>query len=125
MEKNGLIVIKLRLFLIRLFRYTRYFFLCYMKEAWKWEYESCKRCGKIFRIQWHVSDSIWNKVMNVNDGSGGSLCVDCFIKIAKDKCPVICDEFIKMRLFYPDISFNYVDLNDPNNYSYIVKKQMK
>ena len=51
----------------------------------KWPYESCKRCGKSFRIVWSVKDEFWYKVMQRKDNGGGSLCLDCFIELAENK----------------------------------------
>lgn len=61
------------------------FFSHFIREVFSWEYESCKKCGSIFRIMWHVDDHIWQEVVGVNDDTGGSLCVDCFVKLAEKK----------------------------------------
>lgn len=68
-------------------------------ESFTWEYESCKICGNSFRIRWQVKDELWYKVMNVKDETGGSLCLDCFIKKAESKGIIIdrCD--VEMELF--------------------------
>lgn len=51
---------------------------------------------------WHVDDHIWQEVVGVNDDTGGSLCVDCFVKLAEKKSIYIKPEEIKLDLFYPE-----------------------
>jgi hypothetical protein len=85
----------------RIIRRVKYF-PKFIKEAFSWEYESCKRCGSIFRIVWNVDDKIWQKVMEVSDDGGGSLCIDCFVKIAESKGIIIKPEQINIKLFYPE-----------------------
>lgn len=90
-----------RLWIKRLLRRIRFIFID--RTMFSWEYESCKHCGKCFRINWQVKDEIWNKVAGVTDGSGGSLCIDCFINIAEDKGIKINDTmFEHISIFLPN-----------------------
>ncbi|MGE5438025.1 MAG: hypothetical protein ACM3O3_12500 [Syntrophothermus sp.] len=91
----------LKIFLNRFIRRLKYF-KYFIKESLIWEYESCKRCGNSFRIRWNIKDEIWNKVTNTNDDSGGSYCVDCFIKLAENKNITIKNDDIELNLFYPN-----------------------
>jgi len=68
-------------------------------ESFTWEYESCIICGNSFRIRWQVKDELWQKVMNVTDETGGSLCLDCFIKKAEQKGITINQCDIEMEIF--------------------------
>ena len=67
----------------------------------QWPYESCRKCGKSFRLLWNVKDQLWKKVMNVNDEDGGSYCVDCFIERANKIGIIIPNEDINIELFQP------------------------
>jgi hypothetical protein len=73
-----------------------------INECFTWEYESCINCGKNFRICWSVKNEIWENVIGVKDGTGGSLCIDCFIVIA-EKMGIYLneDDFDFINLFYP------------------------
>jgi len=66
----------------RLFRAIRHIPV-FLYESFTYQCESCRVCGRCFRVRWSVRDDIWQKVMNVNDCGGGSLCLDCFIKRAE------------------------------------------
>lgn len=60
----------------------------------QWPYESCKVCGKAFRVRWDVDNFVWYKVMNVCDDGGGSLCIDCFIEKAEQQgVPIVRGDF--------------------------------
>lgn len=83
----------------RILRRIKYVFLF---RSLSWKYESCKDCGHCFRINWSVKDEIWEKVMGVSDGGGGSLCIDCFIERAEKKGIYIKDEDYGIRLFIPE-----------------------
>jgi len=87
------------LVLRRIIRRIRYF-PTFLLESYKWEYESCERCGSAFRVIWSVDDKTWAKVMSRDDG-GGCVCVDCFVKIAESKGVVIEPKNVKLNLFYP------------------------
>lgn len=89
------------LFLKRIIRRIKYFPI-YLKEARSWEYESCKRCGSIFRLVWTIDNELWKKVMDVNDDGGGSVCIDCFIKLAENKNVEIKNKNLKIDPFYPN-----------------------
>jgi len=67
-----------------------------------WEYESCIVCGRSFRIGWDVRDHIWQAVMDVKDGSGGSLCVDCFVERAEAKGVKFKSDDFDMYIFTPE-----------------------
>jgi len=51
----------------------------FLYESWTWEYESCKDCGKTFRVLWAVDDKTWKFVMG---NAEGCFCVACFVKRA-------------------------------------------
>jgi len=90
------------MFIIRIIRRIKYIPI-FLYESFKWEYETCKICGTAFRINWAVKDEIWQNVMKVDDGSGGSLCLDCFIKKA-EKININLDlKDFKIDLFYPTL----------------------
>ena len=68
----------------------------------QWPYESCRICGKAFRINWSVADEYWCKVVGVSDDGGGSLCIDCFLECAdyiKIDIPI---SKIKIGIFKPE-----------------------
>jgi len=88
------------IFLKRIIRRIKYFPI-FLFEILKWKYESCQKCGSIFRILWNVNDDIWSKVTGSNDGGGGSYCIDCFVKIAEAKNIIIESKDIELNLFYP------------------------
>lgn len=88
-----------KMFFIRIIRRIKYI-PSFIKQSFNWEYESCKICSNSFRIMWHVNDNIWQKVMNINDDGGGSLCVDCFIKKAEKQGIIIKESEIQINLFY-------------------------
>lgn len=67
-------------FIKRFFRRLRYAFQFY--EMWTWRYESCRRCGKCYRLPCGIQEEIWLKV---NGKSEGCLCFDCFIILAQEK----------------------------------------
>jgi len=90
-----------KLFFKRLFRRLRHVPV-FLKESYNWEYETCQTCGNSFRILWSIKDKIWNKVTETNDGSGGSYCVDCFIKEAeRQKIKITKDDFNFIEPFNP------------------------
>jgi len=89
------------IFTKRLFKRIKYLPL-FIHEAAIWQYETCQKCGNAFRIRWHVNDEIWQKVMNVKDDSGGSMCLDCFVKKAEKISIILKDTDIRMELFYGD-----------------------
>lgn len=62
-----------------------------------WPCESCKRCGKCFRLMWNVEDNYWRKVFG--DPDGGVLCLDCFLALAKKKGVVIPTSSITVEPF--------------------------
>jgi hypothetical protein len=82
-------------------------FLWFLIYQWKsltlkqWPYESCRKCGKSFRLLWYVEDIYWKRVMDVNDSGGGSYCVDCFIERANNLGIIIPDEAIEIKPFQP------------------------
>ena len=87
----------------RIFNRLKYVFI--WKELFTWPYESCKRCGHCFKQQWSVADEVWKKVMEVSDSGGGSLCLDCFIEVAKRKrVPVKGSDFDVVKFFIPSES---------------------
>lgn len=65
----------------------------------QWPYESCWMCGKSFRIVWSVEDKYWIAVVGVEDGSGGSLCLDCFLWYADSLDIVIPSDAIELQIF--------------------------
>lgn len=67
-----------------------------------WPYESCKKCGKLLRIRWNVEDKYWQKVANVQDDGGGSLCIDCFIELAVIKDIKIPIDAFDINIFEPE-----------------------
>ncbi len=73
----------------------------FIKECFKWEYETCQKCGTAYRLLWHVKNEIWDKVTNTSNYSGGCYCVDCFIKKAEKQGIEINPEDISIRPFYP------------------------
>lgn len=91
----------LNMFAKRVFRRIKHIPL-FLKESLAWEYESCKECGKSFRVMWQVKDEIWNKVTGTNDGGGGSYCIDCFVKRAEKQGIMISNDDIELSLFYPE-----------------------
>lgn len=68
----------------------------------QWPYESCWMCGKAFRVCWTVKDVYWQKIINVSDDSGGSLCVDCFLELAAKKKILVPRSVIKIEIFEPE-----------------------
>jgi len=101
--KNYKIRIIKKMYPVRIFRYIRYFFIYYIKQAIKWRYESCKMCGRGFRINWSVENYIWKQVMGVKDETGGSLCIDCFMLKAEKKGIILKKEDVELDLFYPNL----------------------
>lgn len=77
------------------------FYQWYSLTLNSWSYESCKICGKSFRIRWNVKDTYWKKVVNVSDSGGGSLCVDCFLELAEKKLIQIKSSDIEIEIFDP------------------------
>jgi hypothetical protein len=75
-------VILYRTAIKRIFRRIKYVFT---KELFEWPYESCRRCGHCFKVQWNVRDEKWKEVIGVLDEGGGSFCIDCFLEIADNK----------------------------------------
>lgn len=65
----------------------------------QWPYESCRMCGKAFRVLWSVEDSYWRGVMGVPDDGGGSLCLDCFLEHAEWLGIVIPREAFAISVF--------------------------
>lgn len=51
-----------------------------MSNKEKWDGETCKRCGRPYRIGFEVLDEIWEKVTS---GDSRTLCLDCFDALAK------------------------------------------
>lgn len=86
--------------ILRFFRRIRYPFI----SSYLWPFETCKRCGRNFRVRWNVKDEIWQKVMNVEDDGGGSLCVDCFIDAALNKGVHVKKEYFTIDIFIPENS---------------------
>lgn len=95
------LITMIRVFLPRLFRQAR-FLIINIPNISTWEYESCRDCGRPFHICWTVNDAIWKKVMDVNDDSGGSLCVDCFIQRAIKKGVTINNNDFTLNIFVPE-----------------------
>jgi hypothetical protein len=100
----------------RLWRRVTWLFIYQWKTITlkKWPYESCKKCGKVFRTVWQVEDSYWNKVIGSSDG-GGILCLDCFIEKANDQGIFIPKEAIKIEIFQPekrDLEFLRIKINE-------------
>jgi len=60
----------------------RLIFLFRLKEIITWEYESCDRCGKCYRLPYRMKDNIWLAVKGEEEGL---LCFDCFIQTAEEK----------------------------------------
>lgn len=101
------------LFLKRVIRRIKYFPI-YLNEARSWEYESCKKCGSIFRLMWTIDDELWKKVMDVNDDGGGT---NFKYRIGIKKCisAPSCDKFnfnIEKVIKDNDKSTNKIILND-------------
>lgn len=89
----------IKLIIKRIIRRIKYVFLF---RSLEWKYESCVDCGHCFRINWTVRDEIWEKVMNVYDGGGGSLCITCFIERAKNKNIILKKDYFNINVFLPD-----------------------
>ena len=67
----------------RLFRSIKYFIFVYLVRLSWWEYESCRRCGRMYKISFEVSDALWTEVVGYN--VGGCYCPDCFVDLANKK----------------------------------------
>ena len=94
-KRNQIMLIK------RLFRRIKWLLLYQWKSLAlkQWPYESCKKCGKAFRIIWSVENKYWYLVMNRKDSGGGSLCIDCFLELADNKNIKISKESIYVEVF--------------------------
>jgi len=73
-------VLSKMIFLKRFFRRLRFAF--HFKEMYSWPYESCDRCGHLFKLLWSASDKKWEEVTG---SENGCLCVSCFIEKANEK----------------------------------------
>jgi hypothetical protein len=51
-----------------------------LSDLWSWEFESCERCGRCFRLAYSVDDEIWEAVYGSEDGC---LCPECFLVLAE------------------------------------------
>jgi hypothetical protein len=88
----------------RLYRRARWFCI-YQWESLtlkQWPYESCKVCGKAFRLMWGVEDYYWRKIVGVSDSGGGSWCLDCFLERARHLDINVPESAISYRIFDPE-----------------------
>lgn len=90
----------LKIIFKRIFRRIKYI-PTFIKESIFWECETCQTCGNSFRIKCLVKDEIWDKVTETTGGTGGSYCVDCFIKKAEKKGVLVSKEDLELDPFYP------------------------
>ena len=49
-----------------------------------WIYETCAICTREQRLAWHISSELWKDVVSP-DYRKGTLCLECFLRMADDK----------------------------------------
>jgi len=113
------------IFIRRVIRRLKYIFI----GRYDWDFESCIDCGHCFHINWTVRDELWNKVMNVDDGGGGSLCVDCFVDRALNKKIFLKNNDFILNIFVPnqdafDYEYEFKRLRDVVG-QYIANRESK
>lgn len=83
-------------FLRRLKNRIKYIFQ--FKIMYKWDYESCEKCGCCFKIAYSLKDEIWNKIYG---SENGCLCLNCLLELAiKKNIFLNKKDFIWLSLFY-------------------------
>ena len=90
-------MVSFELFIKRLYRRVKYFPI-HIKEIATNPYESCRRCGTLYRLLWYVDSYYWEKVIR----GDGCYCLDCFIKIAEIRNIRIPINKFELDLFYHD-----------------------
>ena len=50
--------------------------------SYDWEFESCDKCGRCYRVAWTIRDDLWRQVVGEAEIT---LCLDCFIELAERK----------------------------------------
>ena len=50
-----------------------------------WEFQKCKGCGHEQRLDYHVSDVVWEKVTKPESLDHHVLCLECFLGLADER----------------------------------------
>jgi len=66
-------------FLKRFWR--RLTFLLDFKTMWRWDFESCSRCGHCYSVAYMVRNEVWKRVADENE----KLCLNCLFELARKK----------------------------------------
>lgn len=92
-------------FLVRLFK--RIISINLIK-LYTWEYESCFKCGSLYRIVYYLKDDIFMKITG-NDNH--CYCLECILNIAEKKnIQITIDDFVRLWLFNPELKLKSVDI---------------
>jgi hypothetical protein len=71
-----------------------------LRELWRWEFESCERCGACFKLAYTLRDGAWNALYGSDNGC---LCLNCAAEKALDQKLLITPrDFEYLSLFYGD-----------------------
>lgn len=75
-----------------------------LKELFLDPYESCNRCGSVYRLVGDWSDKVWIAVVG---HEGGLLCPSCFVELANQKgINLTIDDVQKIWVFQDGDSFD-------------------
>lgn len=98
----------LRRFFLRFFRRLRHAFR--WKEIWRWDFESCQRCGSCYKICVNWSDKFWWKIRGTDSGT---LCPECTITISQENMITLHSDYIESMYIF-NTKFGCLNLKEFN-----------
>jgi len=86
-------------FMKRFYRRLRHTFN--FKTMWRWDFESCDRCGACYHISYMLKDELWERITSPDN----KLCINCLFKLAVHKgVHITKDDFLFLETFSPEKS---------------------